>query len=901
MEAVSGLAAQAGVPRRRDRAGARWGHVLGAVLPPLPVFIALGWALHPSPTAPGQATAEPDLAIALTTALANDGLVAKPIDVHFVDPPSGAITSRVARPRAVVLAHKRNEPADVYVVKVKLSPEGRILDLSSIHNISDTSAVDEVGLEVADSRAAWRIGDAGKTYIVQFADLRGEELPTTGKWTRSKRLQERLSNLQKTGSLDGVRRRTFKLDPAAEEVALGFTDSAFLIDADGRDIQISTEGDEIVGERFLREQTHHRSSPGNLVTWAVDRVRQSPWFSDDQMQYVKMVGFWGLDVVNRFVGTVTGDDGADEIQEEFGELIAAKPVEYTDPETGWPPSPMKPILKNPLEDEGKWRLLDKDPYIRTNPGAPAPFAMSYVRTDRKRPYTRVYVVLWDPRQVELHTMSGTIEPKSATGETGPGMVPRKPEVLERLVAGFNGGFQASHGEWGMMAEGVEYLPPKPYAATVARLADGTTAFGTWPKDPKIPPEVVGYRQNMTPILQDGKFNPYKRNWWGGVPPGWKDESRTVRSAICLTKEKFVGYFYGAGIDFEHLTMAVKQARCDYAVHLDMNPGHTGLEFYKSAPAGTLPDLGRRLDPKWEAKGKVVDLPEWEFIGRRMVKFMGLMNFPRYIDREARDFFYLTLRHVLPGQRMKVGDHAEAGEGEWKVNGLPQHGWPYSVATTELRPDPKRPDTKVRMLAMDPKTVAAAKASADENTVVVVQPPLDDGPSSLWLSSPRASVAVDPPDTQSVRLARGWTEAPEQPVVAAIGIGQRDGMIYYAEITTAPKPDEDAELLGELLEQRGCRHRLLLTRSLEPALGGDRDLSGHPVSVKGGLRVVRTEAIGARRIFEDTPVVDPMVWYPLQSKRIRYFRKKKPKEATTEDGSEPASAAPAETPPAAPGE
>ena len=32
----------------------------------------------------------------------------------------------------------------------------------------------------------------------------------------------------------------------------------------------------------------------------------------------------------------------------------------------------------------------------------------------------------------------------------------------------------------------------------------------------------------------------------------------------------------------------------------------------------------------------------------MIRGMPLMNFPRYIHREARDFFYLTLRHVLPG-------------------------------------------------------------------------------------------------------------------------------------------------------------------------------------------------------------------------------------------------------------
>ena len=41
-------------------------------------------------------------------------------------------------------------------------------------------------------------------------------------------------------------------------------------------------------------------------------------------------------------------------------------------------------------------------------------------------------------------------------------------------------YQATHGEFGMQADGVLYLPPKPYAATVIEMRDGTTAFAAWP-------------------------------------------------------------------------------------------------------------------------------------------------------------------------------------------------------------------------------------------------------------------------------------------------------------------------------------------------------------------------------------------------------------------------------------
>ncbi len=144
-------------------------------------------------------------------------------------------------------------------------------------------------------------------------------------------------------------------------------------------------------------------------------------------------------------------------------------------------------------------------------------------------------------------MSGTREPKTATGETGPGQVPRVDSVISNLVGAFNGGFQATHGEFGMMADGVVYLPPKPYAATVARMDDGSTGFGTWPNDDSIPDTITSFRQNLTPLIVNDQVNPYHRTWWGGVPPGWEDATRTVRTGLCLTREGFIAYFYGSSI------------------------------------------------------------------------------------------------------------------------------------------------------------------------------------------------------------------------------------------------------------------------------------------------------------------------------------------------------------------
>src|SRR5690606_9509453 len=98
----------------------------------------------------------------------------------------------------------------------------------------------------------------GKSYSVEYADLRGESEPSGDGWTRTKKWQARITNLQQTGQLAGIVRRSFRLDPAADQVTLGFSPAALLVDADARKSSIPTEGaGKIEGERYLREQQRH--------------------------------------------------------------------------------------------------------------------------------------------------------------------------------------------------------------------------------------------------------------------------------------------------------------------------------------------------------------------------------------------------------------------------------------------------------------------------------------------------------------------------------------------------------------------------------------------------------------------------------------------------------------------
>ena len=46
----------------------------------------------------------------------------------------------------------------------------------------------------------------------------------------------------------------------------------------------------------------------------------------------------------------------------------------------------------------------------------------------------------------------------------------------------------------------------------------------------VPDDVLSYRQNMTALIEGGKWNPWRRTWWGGTPEGWADTIHTTRSA-----------------------------------------------------------------------------------------------------------------------------------------------------------------------------------------------------------------------------------------------------------------------------------------------------------------------------------------------------------------------------------
>lgn len=928
-------------------------------LRPLPFALLFGYGLVRLSHAPMDDNA-PNRSAALCSALAHEGITCTADDVTWVDGSNGVlgalgsgggralVRGRVhteqtaaaeASPEAKAAAEAAGSDAlDLYDVTARLSPEGSVLELTGLYNLTKSADADEGTPVIQGSRVAYVVSVDGRPEAIHVLDFAGHDPHAYDELSRFQRWQLSISDWQATGRKRGVKRTVFALVPAPARAELSFrADGMVEVKTDAnRAIVLDPSHDSIVeGAAYARASAEVVAKPPTFGPWMSDRLRAISWFGDEKNQTLKAIVFTAQEWIKNAKAKVTGDTSEKDVAEDIGSLTG-KPVAatFTDPEIGWPPKPLEPVMKPALPGEGQWISLDKDAFITPIPGVPSPFLTTFVRTDPAAQYTRVYITLWDPRLVALHMEAGTVEPVSATGEAGTGRIPRTPEVMRHVVAGFNGGFQATHGEYGMQADGVLYLPPKPYAATVMELRDGTTGFGAWPRATEVPEDVLSFRQNMTALVQNDKYNPWGRTWWGGVPPGWHDAIHTTRSGLCITKENFVAYFWGNDIGPEPLGKAMLAARCAFGMHLDMNPGLAGFEFYNMQPAATFQPLGRPLQSDWEYEGALKDMPEFKFRSRRMVKSMGHILFPRYIHRDGRDFFYLTTRSVLPGPPIGGesggGSNGEGEGGVWRVKGLPQHGYPYAIATTSVRLGPEGSDKRARVLKVDPRAVrfdsapAAASsgdAGADASQVVVAF-----GHAAAHARSPKGATSAAPgaetfhagasdrklyvgPNDFSIDKAPPAGAVPIVDLFAAnapasaeargaVGISDEDGMLVWIELLPETKADAStAEAMSKLLERLGCSSRALVAGSVHAFLGGALDIGGEPVAISQlTARLVRTPAPAARMMFNPTETVPASVWAPLQQQRVKWRPTLAPPEKPAEKPGGSASASSSAPPP-----
>ena len=862
---------------------------------------------------------------ALSIFLREKGFLVEEGSIHWLKTHHESfIGSAGSRSKVVFLAKEGpNSLRDFYFAKVKVTPDGKIAS-AKIWNISSTPFACEQGLWANGKIVAVGAKDADEGGFISLTlfDFRGEDSKIMMQQNFLEKIKNSITNYQKTGEFHGIgsayidfKVPVHNLDVkiAKDSISIFFDDKVASIGYSSGSFYPKVKGH----EDYFDFQESEKAISGN-VAWIVDTVRAIDIIGKEKVGWAEAKWYRIEDFFKRTFYKTAGKNFAVQSVLDSIDRTAGGDVRGTSSKTmsnrieklsgeSIPPVKLLEGLE-PLENEGKWEGVIDDAFnLRDWTGLPSLYR-TFVRPDPERPYAIANLVAWNPAMVELHVVAGAVEPRSETGRAGTGMIPRDDETMLNLLAGFNGGFQALHGEFGLMQDGKVYLPPKPWAATVAFLKGGRIGFGTWPgpESGEIPEEIISYRQNLTPLIMDSKINPYKRRWWGSSPDLNPDSPTIVRSGVCWTNSNHVIYALSSSVNEITFAQMMKRAGCHYLIQLDVNAGHSGFEFIRVAPPSVMPPLDRKLDSDWEAEGRVKNREDLVFRAKKLFKKMALMRFPRYIGTDPRDFFYLRLAKNLPGSPI----NPSAGEVEkWKVDFLPDSNYPPKFAVSTVH---SNSGEWVKIVRSDPRWLSVmqvkdlkgiedneeAKAGAflsvfsnsgKIDTFEIGTPGIVEGKKYLIFGFDKLSQewVVDINEFHRDFLKKfdevitvevlGKEEIGGKKITSAVGIGP-DRFFSWAETANS-----NPELLEQVLLNAGAREVAFLHsdtngdgkwnffEKVDGRIEFSPLVSEKGPSVFNGLLFIPSHRSVVVRLFPETEVVPPRVWNPPQIKRIRYPR------------------------------
>lgn len=596
------------------------------------------------------------------------GATVLPADVRW-EPSRGIVSDFVVGRWVLFLARSPGEDTrDVWRARARVSPDGSVVDVADAHDLTNTPLGDDHALVMHGWNAAFATRVYGQEQSSTVLALGGE-----GDHNRAATLGDQvmaaISNLQRTGTLAGVGRLDVTFESPGRDIALQLGESSLgitLFAGDARRAVTTTAArvdlasGEVTPDGSMRADWSMHL-PKRFSHWAVDTLRAVPWIGPAPIAWFEDQALALRDSYRRFVFSSGGAQTQVVVAEP--QPPALDTSEASKEEAHWPPPRIPSIWKSAEPGEGEW-TAPALPWLRRPAGvagdAPAAFYETFVRPDEERPYSKVLLVAMDMRQLDLDMEAGVEDPEPLTGPPGAGRIPRDPAVYKRVVAAFNGAFKTEHGHYGMMVHKRVLLPPVPAAATVVVLDDERVGFGTWGTERKVggitgvlDDSIVSFRQNLDPLIDHGQINPAGRNLWGFTLPG--KGAQTERSGLCVTGSGHLVYAWGDDLSGTSLAKAMSMAGCDYAIHLDMNPYHTGFLF-----------------------AAIDDLPAKKYKSSLLTTAMSIPT-DRYIQYAPKDFFYVLNHDVFPP--------ALAGATPWAADGgvQPPPHWLPGLWSASLTP------------------------------------------------------------------------------------------------------------------------------------------------------------------------------------------------------------------------
>ena len=223
------------------------------------------------------------------------------------------------------------------------------------------------------------------------------------------------------------------------------------------------------------------------------------------------------------------------------------------------PTDIAPQVVPAIRGEGEWVAVAR---VRTKP---------IVYATSMRPlwcYGSVVATMatYDPNKVRAGLFNGSEIP-GGKGWRNSSKI--KPTAAKSLIASFNGGFRFEHEPGGYITEGRTIRKLRKGYATFGIRTDGTSTIGVWGKDMTNDGTWVSLRQNLPPLLSEGKvvYHTYDKVDWG---KDFDNKLYNYRSAACVRTDGLMMFVAVGKVNIAMLADTLLVAGCATAMQLDIN-------------------------------------------------------------------------------------------------------------------------------------------------------------------------------------------------------------------------------------------------------------------------------------------------------------------------------------------
>ncbi|HET9592992.1 MAG TPA: phosphodiester glycosidase family protein [Solirubrobacterales bacterium] len=250
------------------------------------------------------------------------------------------------------------------------------------------------------------------------------------------------------------------------------------------------------------------------------------------------------------------------------------------------PPRIEPLIHPALPGEGVWKPAS------ATAGKRPPVLLTTFRSDPEYPQFVAGVAWIDTGRTHLEYVPGLAEPPELENR-GPAEVP--PSKRDRIAATFNGGFPLETSNAGLVYRGEVLAPMVNGIATLVEYKGGRIDIRPWQNGERINPKIVFAKQNLPPIIDEGKLNPNLSDGpeWGATV---NNAIRVWRSGLGVDKRGNLIYAAANYQTVESLAKILKAAGAVRAMELDINEDWTSFITYRhpgaSEPSNLLPEMFR---------------------------------------------------------------------------------------------------------------------------------------------------------------------------------------------------------------------------------------------------------------------------------------------------------------------